>query len=781
MQHNILYILIISQFLIIIVLGFADYKSMHHQPKLPFAGPVLKNLSNKITSIFNADVSEFLPRRQIKRLSWAVLNDHEDKDRLQNYLKLFGILNNITITEIDENRIFRKFERYIAPQNPINKIEIGKKLLSAAIRNNYLPLAELSLTLLKDTNDYAFYVANANAVWGNAKNAKKKLLNLLDQQKESLQELHDEKLRLDKSGNELDPKKQKGLKQIKIRIADLHFFIAGYMQRRGYDSGVRAHLKKALPGNYGLDACLSLFRYIAPKEFSHKDLQALYEKSDKIKGLINADELEIFFNFLKNNGVKKYKITVNAAINTNSININVYDKRVIAIEMRGIPVKKFDILEELDDLQYLAIEKANLFHIPILNTNLKILSLRSNSIKKIKNLDALKLKALDLAGNHISTISGLEQQDQLQHLNLKYNQIIRIENLTNLKRLNSLVLNNNDISRLDGLKHLGKTLQRLDLVNNKIRKIEGLENLLALQRLNLENNQIVELEGLDSLTALKWLYLKKNKIIRIKRLNSLTALEEFSIGSDRLDRLEGMDHLKNLKQLTFYGQTIENLNGLEELEELILESNHPDNIKGLEKLGRLQNLTKLELNIKGKKKLLIPSIPALRSLKINDCGNSGNVRAIIQIGNNKLEELYIQNHDLRSWPNLSGLKQLKALHLEQLPRLGPVESESLPAGIKSLTLRNINLKTLNGIKHLSKLKEVDLGVNPRISTLAPLQTMYRLKTLNIEFCKGLLNKNLIKGLDGIRTLKTLKIDDSQYHPENNKLNQANIFIKIKTR
>ena len=105
-------------------------------------------------------------------------------------------------------------------------------------------------------------------------------------------------------------------------------------------------------------------------------------------------------------------------------------------------------------------------------------------------------------------------------MNLSNNRITEINGLENLKNLEYLNLKNNQITEINGLKNL-KNLGSLNLENNQITEINGLENLKNLGSLNLENNQITEINGLENLKNLEYLNLKNNQITEIKGLENI--------------------------------------------------------------------------------------------------------------------------------------------------------------------------------------------------------------------------------------------------------------------
>jgi Leucine-rich repeat (LRR) protein len=75
------------------------------------------------------------------------------------------------------------------------------------------------------------------------------------------------------------------------------------------------------------------------------------------------------------------------------------------------------------------------------------------------------------------------------------------------------------IENLDGLR-----LQKLNLMNNKIRSISGLDNLETLLMLNLSKNLITRLKGLQGLANLRYLYLSSNQISRAKQVAYISEL-----------------------------------------------------------------------------------------------------------------------------------------------------------------------------------------------------------------------------------------------------------------
>jgi len=71
-----------------------------------------------------------------------------------------------------------------------------------------------------------------------------------------------------------------------------------------------------------------------------------------------------------------------------------------------------------------------------------------------------------------------------------------------------------------------------------------------LTKLQLDNNIITKIQGLETLTELRWLDLSFNMIEKIEGLENLRQLEDLSLFSNRIVVLEGLDTLENLNVLS---------------------------------------------------------------------------------------------------------------------------------------------------------------------------------------------------------------------------------------
>ena len=120
---------------------------------------------------------------------------------------------------------------------------------------------------------------------------------------------------------------------------------------------------------------------------------------------------------------------------------------------------------------------------------------------------------------------------------------------------NQLYLSNQKINKIDDIEILEEDITRiekLDLSNNLISDIEGIEKFSNLKYLKLDNNQVTNFEGLKHLKGLHTLYLRNNKISEIKDFENFTNLKFLDLsGNSRIveipDSLNRLPALKTLK------------------------------------------------------------------------------------------------------------------------------------------------------------------------------------------------------------------------------------------
>ncbi|CAD6209054.1 GSCOCG00003702001-RA-CDS, partial [Cotesia congregata] len=154
--------------------------------------------------------------------------------------------------------------------------------------------------------------------------------------------------------------------------------------------------------------------------------------------------------------------------------------------------------EVLLSFQWPPIEKMD-HHLSFLK-NVEMLSLSTNIIEKISNLDSLKnLKVLSLSRNNIKTLSGLDSiGDHLEELWISYNFIEKLKGVHVLRALKVLYMGNNLVKDW-----------------NEFNRLQDLSNLEELVFANNPINENLEVESWRSQVIRKLPQLKKLDAIPI--------------------------------------------------------------------------------------------------------------------------------------------------------------------------------------------------------------------------------------------------------------------------
>ena len=145
--------------------------------------------------------------------------------------------------------------------------------------------------------------------------------------------------------------------------------------------------------------------------------------------------------------------------------------------------------------------------------------------------------------------NNIQHFEENEFQSVKYsNKIIAIINGTNLQLNNQNIKDPGDIK---GLKNHYDVLEELDLSDNQIKELRGLEKFSKLKSLKLANNQINQIKSLNQLKELRKLSLRNNNLSEITGFEKLTKLEylDLSGNKDITEIPETLNDLPTLKVL----------------------------------------------------------------------------------------------------------------------------------------------------------------------------------------------------------------------------------------
>ncbi|XP_063003742.1 leucine-rich repeat-containing protein 9 [Elgaria multicarinata webbii] len=392
----------------------------------------------------------------------------------------------------------------------------------------------------------------------------------------------------------------------------------------------------------------------------------------------------------------------------------------------------------------------------------KILSqISENKVDVCQNNWFSKITVLDLDGQHLCKISGLEKLESLRWASFCNNNLTKIEGLDHCHKLEELILDGNCIAALDGVAKLSK-LVRLSANSNHLTSLERnvFDNLTHLHYLSLENNRITSLGGLQKAYALVELYISNNyvssnqEIYQLKGLNNLVILDMYGnliVWKQENYRLFVIFHIPSLKALD--GVAVE-ATEVENAKDLFGGKLNADMVA--ERLGH-SNFSKMqELNWTASMIRMVDLVPA------DQFKNITNVN--------------LQNNNLTSFSGLVFLPNVKVLclnynHIESIvPRQKPPNHltnrqllyqkvTSSGYGQQGASKGNRDMGFGEMLPPIMESLEVlHLGYNG-ITNLVLLQ-ISRLKNLKFLFLQG--NEiSQIEGLEGLQLLQELVLDHNK--------------------
>lgn len=139
-----------------------------------------------------------------------------------------------------------------------------------------------------------------------------------------------------------------------------------------------------------------------------------------------------------------------------------------------------------------------------------------------------------------------------------------IEYFTNLQELN---ISGNQVDNLEPLSKL-RSLTILDVSNNDLQNVNGLAAMPSLEQLFIHNNNIKTIEPLRELGHLRILNMEKNNINSIAPLTNSAYLEEIYMNDNQVRSIESITTMGELNTLDASYNLIEDISSLEQSQKL---------------------------------------------------------------------------------------------------------------------------------------------------------------------------------------------------------------------
>lgn len=259
--------------------------------------------------------------------------------------------------------------------------------------------------------------------------------------------------------------------------------------------------------------------------------------------------------------------------------------------------------------------------------------------------DVINLKNLEIIGQGVKSLKGVEQLKNLEKLglyanNIKGGQLMYVKDLTQLK---SLDLAENKLLEIpDGAFDNLVNLEELVLDHTGINTLDKnmMSKLVSLRDLLIEENGFTNLDFLEDNTSIKNILFRDNKIKDISGVRNNKNLEMFWGGDNEVSDISVLKGQKELNYFSMKNNKISDISALKDstkLTNVYLSKNQITDISALEGKSFINNL-ELDHN-------KISNIEPLKGLT-------------------NLERLYINDNQIRSFEPLKGLVNLRVLYLK---------------------------------------------------------------------------------------------------------------------
>lgn len=163
-----------------------------------------------------------------------------------------------------------------------------------------------------------------------------------------------------------------------------------------------------------------------------------------------------------------------------------------------------------------------------------------------------RVRLLSLQHNLITRLDGLQTLgiNNLVFLDIYDNQLEKLSGLETFDNLRVLLIGKNRLKRIDGLKSLTK-LEVLDLHGNQITQVTGLNTLRELKVLNLAGNQIrvIGPNDLDGLVNLQEINLRRNRLKKLLGFGATPQLQKLFLSNNEIITVEDMNSVAKAIQL----------------------------------------------------------------------------------------------------------------------------------------------------------------------------------------------------------------------------------------
>ena len=188
-------------------------------------------------------------------------------------------------------------------------------------------------------------------------------------------------------------------------------------------------------------------------------------------------------------------------------------------------------------------------------TSLEYLDASNNEISSIAAINFPALVTLNLSGNALSDLSGIDSLGALTNLDFSDNFITDLDPLTKMQQLQELRMRNNsptNIKKLSGLKNL----IALDISGCELKSLSIVNDFPALISLSATNNQIASLSTFKK--QVEELYISYNPLVDLSPLSNQKSLHTLEAVGTQVKDVSPLTALPKLSSLDITDTAVTN-------------------------------------------------------------------------------------------------------------------------------------------------------------------------------------------------------------------------------
>lgn len=230
-------------------------------------------------------------------------------------------------------------------------------------------------------------------------------------------------------------------------------------------------------------------------------------------------------------------------------------------------------------------------------TGLAALEVPNNQVDDLSPLrNHPVLASLDVSQNHITDLSPLSTIPTLQLLDVSHNLIGNLDGISGATGMKWLTAENDSLSNIDVVASFPGLLS-LDVAHNDLTDLSAISSLASLQRVYASDNMINDVSGLTSANArLSMLDVANNRLTGLNGVQNLKRIQTLDISGNRISDLSPLATRTSLNILRASSNSISSLNALSGLPLLIAVEVGDNNISDVSPLSGKFMLSTVEID-----------------------------------------------------------------------------------------------------------------------------------------------------------------------------------------